>query len=242
MQVPAGGPLPLERGPQDANLGAPREVPRKARSAGARAPGAPPRPSRSDGEAAVAADEFEAAPAPASAPAAALAPGRGPAKPADPREAVRERVLALEQRARQLAGSGDFEAQQLAAHAIKLARRIADAAGSGRAAALLEASRALTVGRRDRTTIRLAELVATTRAGLEDLLRKAPDEAERRRVRALVEVYEELDGCCRELANAVISNNMARRKLLVPKVAAAAAKAKEGVEAAKAPGPAKPPA
>lgn len=116
---------------------------------------------------------------------------------------------------------------------IKLAQRIADAADSGAdAEAMLQAGRAVMTPN-DRNVVRLADLVTSARNGLESLLENAPNDKERARVETLIGVYRELDTCCSELANAIVSNNQARRKLFLPKVAEATEKAKAGVEAAK---------
>ncbi len=150
-----------------------------------------------------------------------------------------DRLRALETRARSLARSGDFEAEQLAGKVLKLVERIAEAAEKDSARALLEAGRALTgeAGREGKQygVVRLAQVVAKARAGVQDLVERAPTADERRRAEQIAEVYGELDDCCRELANAFIANNMARRKLLVGKVQRTAEKAKEGVAQAKAP-------
>jgi hypothetical protein len=164
---------------------------------------------------------------------------RAPAAPEGAKDGVAARVRALEERARQLAAGGDLEAAQLASQVIKFARKIAEAAEEGdQRDAMLAASRAA-AGGKERTTVRLAELVSSARAGLEDLLKSAPNEEERRRVATLIGVYEELDDCLRDLANAIVSNNQARRKMLLPRVAAAAANAKQGVAVAKGAAPAK---
>jgi hypothetical protein len=164
-------------------------------------------------------------------PAAKGTPAPAPANATS--EALAARIRAIEERARGLAASGVAGAGALAEKVMKLAERLVDESAEARKDALIEARRVL-AGDHEKKTLELAELVPNVRIGLRDLLFKATNAAERKRVSTLMGVYGELEGCLKMIADAMITHSMARQRwFMAEQVAETAEKARAGVEEAK---------